>query len=173
VKTPACAAGTHYSGVAADGTLQCTADTTTTSLYFGSITTGTNAAALHVGTGGTLDATGGTITANAIAVNTTGTNLVSLNASQLSTGIIPSARLSQTRVVGTSTTSAAGANGGTTVTATATCSSGLLLGGGAQVTSTAGALGKTALLESYPSSATVWTATAVAVQGLGGSNTMT
>jgi hypothetical protein len=78
-------------------------------------------------------------------------------------------------VVGTPVTSAANAPQNTLVTATATCPSGkVLLGGGAQVTTTATQKSRTALVSSYASSTTVWTAIGVVATGaLGSGNTMT
>jgi hypothetical protein len=58
VKAPACAVGSHFSGIAVDGTLVCTLDATTTSLPFSAITAGVNTAALTVDSGGSLSATG-------------------------------------------------------------------------------------------------------------------
>jgi hypothetical protein len=59
--------------------------------------------------------------------------------------------------------------------ATATCPGGkVLLGGGAQVTTTAAQKSRAALVSSYASSTTVWTAIAVVSTGaLGSGNTMT
>jgi hypothetical protein len=72
VKAPGCISG-HYSGIMPDGTLICSADTTTTSLSFGAITSGTNTAALTVS--GTLSpASGGTITATSAAHATSADN---------------------------------------------------------------------------------------------------
>ncbi len=60
------------------------------------------------------------------------------------------------RVVGT----AVGPNDDNTKTATATCTGGrILVGGGALVTATSGDVGHISMTASYPSSATVWTAT--------------
>lgn len=119
VVAPSCAAGTHYSGISG-GTLQCTADTTTTSLSFSAITTGTNNTSLTIGAGGSLNvagggtinatslsgelavtsATAGTIAArdasgnlSAVQFNGSGAGLTNLNASNLSTGTVPSAQL--------------------------------------------------------------------------------
>ncbi len=59
---------------------------------FDAITSGTNANALHIS--GSLDTTGGgTITANAIKAGTDGSGLTSLNASNISSGTLNSARL--------------------------------------------------------------------------------
>jgi hypothetical protein len=60
---------------------------------------------------------------------------------------------------------------GTTFTDTATCTGGkVVLGGGGQVTST-GQRERTALLESYPSSSTVWTVVGVVTTAMTGANT--
>jgi hypothetical protein len=76
--------------------------------------------------------------------------------------------------VGTPVTSAANAPRNTLVTATATCPSGVLLGGGGQVTTTSANKERAVLVTSYPSSTTVWTATAVvAIAALGAGQTMT
>jgi hypothetical protein len=57
------------------------------------------------------------------------------------------------------------------LTDTATCTGGAkLLGGGGQVT-TAGDISKTAIIQSYPSSSTVWTVVGAITSGLGGSTT--
>jgi hypothetical protein len=74
-------------------------------------------------------------------------------------------------VTGVKVTSVANLGAGLTVTATATCAAGKVLGGGAQVTATA-PLQRTALLQSYPSSTTVWTGVGVALAALGAGNTM-
>jgi hypothetical protein len=78
-------------------------------------------------------------------------------------------------VAGAAVTSAANAPRNTLVTATATCPAGkVLLGGGAQVTTTSANADRAVLVSSYPSSATVWTAVAVVNQGaLGVGRTMT
>jgi len=79
-----------------------------------------------------------------------------------------------TRVLGTPVTSAVNAARHTLVTATATCPSGVLLGGGGQVTTTSANKDRAVLVASYPSSTTVWTATAVvATAALGAGQTMT
>jgi hypothetical protein len=60
--------------------------------------------------------------------------------------------------VGTTTTSAGGANKGTQVTSTATCATGkVLLGGGGHVTTTDTNLQRAVMVGSYPSSTTTWT----------------
>jgi hypothetical protein len=61
------------------------------------------------------------------------------------------------------------------ITATATCRADkVLLGGGANVTTTAPQKERAQLVSSYPSSATVWTAVGVvAISNLGGGRTMT
>jgi hypothetical protein len=58
------------------------------------------------------------------------------------------------------------------VPATATCTTGKALGGGAQVT-TSGPAQRVVLAESYPSSATVWTAIGTVITALTANNTMT
>ena len=74
-----------------------------------------------------------------------------------------------------SATSAANATRNTLTTATASCPAGtVLLGGGAQVTTTATQKERAALVTSYVSGATTWTAVGVvAIANLGGGNTMT
>ena len=74
-----------------------------------------------------------------------------------------------------STTSAANAARNVLTTATATCPVGkVLLGGGAQVTTTAAAKERAQLVSSYASGATSWTATGVvAIAALGAGMTMT
>ncbi|MBI5457963.1 collagen-like protein [Candidatus Kaiserbacteria bacterium] len=63
------------------------------------------------------------------------------------------------RIEGTPISSAPGAGGGAQVTATATCPTGVLLGGGANVTNSSGTSnGSVILSSSYPSDATTWTA---------------
>jgi hypothetical protein len=49
----------------------------------------------------------------------------------------------------------------------------VLLGGGAQVTTTAAQKSRAVLVASYPSGATAWTGTSVAAAALGAGNTMT
>jgi hypothetical protein len=115
----------------------------------------------------------GTITANVLSSATyanavtlsnagnsftgSGAGLTSLNASNLSTGTIPGTRIAPTRTSAVNAINTA--SNGTTVSATVACPSGVLLGGGGQAASTSGI--PVALVESYPSSATQWTATAV------------
>ena len=74
-----------------------------------------------------------------------------------------------------STTSAANAARNVLTTATATCPAGkVLLGGGAQVTTTATQKERAVLVSSYASGATTWTAIGVvAVTALGAGQTMT
>jgi hypothetical protein len=166
---------------------------------FSALTTGTNTtAAMTVGTGASLSTSGsGTInatalsgelaattaTANTIAArdgsanltanqfNGSGAGLTSLNASNITTGTIAGARIAPTRT-SNSITSAAKAQTGTTASVTATCPAGLVLGGGAQAT-TSDSSHSTAIYESYPSSATAWTATGVVTTSLGNGVTMT
>jgi hypothetical protein len=198
VKAPTCAAGSHFSGIDGTGALTCTADTTTTSLSFGSITTGTNNTALTIGTGGSLtvsgsgtinatslsgelaatSATAGTIAARdgggnlaAVQFSGSGAGLTSLNASNIATGTIAGARIGPTRT-NNNITSAAKAIAGTTASVTATCAAGVVLGGGAQAT-TSDTSHSTAIYESYPSSSTAWTATGVVTTNLGNGVTMT
>jgi hypothetical protein len=80
-----------------------------------------------------------------------------------------------TQVVTGSTTSAANAARNVLTTATASCPIGkLLLGGGADVTTTATAKERALLVASYPSVATTWTAIGVvAGAALGAGQTMT
>jgi len=86
----------------------------------------------------------------------------------------PAGPAGSTRVLGTPVTSAVNAARHTLVTATATCPSGVLLGGGGQVTTTSANKDRAVLVASYPSSTTVWTATAVvATAALGAGQTMT
>ena len=68
-------------------------------------------------------------------------------------------------------TIAALATTGTTGTATVSCSTGVVLGGGAQVANAGTTIG--VLLSSYPSSATQWTAQAVIVASGTGAVTIT
>jgi hypothetical protein len=75
-------------------------------------------------------------------------------------------------VVGTPVESAASPNLGTRVTATATCAVGkVLLGGGAQVTTSAGT--GAVLQSSYPSSTTAWTAVGEVTTALAPGDTFT
>ncbi len=77
--TATCAAGSHFSGIAMDGTLTCTPDSAATSLSFSAITTGTNTGqALIVGSSSSLSPSGGTITANML---TSGTYPISITGS--------------------------------------------------------------------------------------------
>jgi hypothetical protein len=76
--------------------------------------------------------------------------------------------------VGTPATSTPGAPRNTLITATATCPSGVLLGGGGQVTTTSANADRAVLVASYPSSTTVWTVVGIVNQGgLGAGRTMT
>ncbi|MGH2492868.1 MAG: hypothetical protein ACRDF9_15335, partial [Candidatus Limnocylindria bacterium] len=68
-----------------------------------------------------------------------------------------------TRESGTAATIAAQSANGTIATATVTCSSGVVLGGGAHVVNSGTMIGVP--LSSYPSSTTQWTAQAVIVSG--------
>jgi hypothetical protein len=77
------------------------------------------------------------------------------------------------RVVGTPVSTGTNPLVGARVTATAACPSGsVLLGGGAQATTT-GSTGRAALSSSYPSSTTVWTAVGVVTRAPGPGNRMT
>jgi hypothetical protein len=77
-------------------------------------------------------------------------------------------------VVGAPVTSAVNAPRHTLVTATATCASGVVLGGGGQVTTTSANKDRAVLVASYPSTPTVWTVTGVvATAALGAGQTMT
>jgi hypothetical protein len=191
VKGAACAANNHYSSIAGDGTLNCTTDATTTSLSFSSITSGANATALTVGTGGSLNvsgtgtinatslsgelaatsATAGTIAARDGTGNLTatqfsgsGAGLTNLNASNISTGTVPSANLP------VATSSAFGAVRPTIVNAVTNnvnlknttlsfavnCAAGrFVFGGGVNTDVTTQVM----VMASYPSAAGTWTAT--------------
>ena len=100
-----------------------------------------------------------------------GAGLTNLNASNITTGTVPGARIAPTRT-SNSITSAAKPTAGTTASVTATCPAGVVLGGGAQAT-TSDASHSTAIYESYPSSSTVWTATGVVTTNLANAATMT
>jgi len=76
--------------------------------------------------------------------------------------------------VSNAATSAANAAVNTLTTATASCPAGkVLLGGGAQVTTTATQKSRAVLVSSYPSAAATWSATVVATVALGAGITMT
>ena len=78
------------------------------------------------------------------------------------------------QLVTNSATSAVAAPVNTLTTASVSCPAGtILLGGGAQVTTTAAQKSRAVLVASYPSGATTWTATSVAAVALGAGNTMT
>jgi hypothetical protein len=85
----ACAAGSHFSGIAVDGTLTCTPDSAATSLSFSAITNGLNTGqSLVVGSGSSLDPSGGTITANMLSAGTYGPNVnISGNAGTVTNGV--------------------------------------------------------------------------------------
>ena len=75
-------------------------------------------------------------------------------------------------MTGTTATSAAAANIGTTMTSTATCAAGkVLLGGGVLVTSTDSS-DKVGTMSSYPSATNVWTGIGVIHMSLGNGKTM-
>jgi hypothetical protein len=76
------------------------------------------------------------------------------------------------RVAGTTVNSANAAAADVQVTATATCTSGLLLGGGGTVTTSDLSASKVQMLSSYPSSATVWTVIGVVNTALSGGKNM-
>ena len=78
-------------------------------------------------------------------------------------------------VTGTPVTSAANAVRNTLTTATATCPAGkVVLGGGAQITTTSASKERAQLVTSYPSAANTWTAIGVvAIGNLGAGQTMT
>jgi hypothetical protein len=78
-------------------------------------------------------------------------------------------------IAGTPVTSAANAARNTIITATATCSAGtVVIGGGANVTTTATQKERAQLVSSYPSATDAWTAVGVvAIAALGTGNTMT
>ena len=71
-----------------------------------------------------------------------------------------------TRIVGTTQTSAAAAPLNTLLTGTATCSGSLLVSGGGALITTDDPEGIVVLQSSYPSSTTVWTATAISVTNI-------
>ena len=72
---------------------------------------------------------------------------------------------------GTAGTSGSNPNIGTNVTSTASCPAGkILLGGGGRITAT-GQRERTALMESYPSNATTWTAVGSVISNMTGGNT--
>src|SRR5262249_18027471 len=75
VKGPNCGAGNHFSGIAVDGTLSCSADSVS-SIACSAIASGTNTTgAMIVGNGSTLTPGGGTITANALSGGTYAINI--------------------------------------------------------------------------------------------------
>jgi hypothetical protein len=80
-----------------------------------------------------------------------------------------------TIVTGTGVAFSGSAATGATATATATCSTGKLVGGGAALSSMDTSKKIAAVSDSHPSSATVWTATAVitSTPGSGGPPTLT
>lgn len=82
----------------------------------------------------------------------------------------PAGNSGSTRVAGTTATSANNPNTGTTLTSTATCAAGkVILGGGAvAAVSDVSQTGKIGLLQSYPSSTTVWTASVTVVANING-----
>jgi hypothetical protein len=81
---------------------------------------------------------------------------------------------SSQRVTGTAATTVNNPNPGVRLSATATCPSGtVLLNGGAVVTRTGGGSGQAAIAESFPSSATTWTATLMIVTNFTGTSTAT
>jgi hypothetical protein len=72
---------------------------------------------------------------------------------------------------GAGSNTASNPNAGTTFSDTATCTGGkVVLGGGGQITATA-QRERTAMLESYASSSTVWTVVGVVTVTMTGSNT--
>ena len=193
VIAPLCGASSHYSSIIS-GTLACTADTTTTSLSFSAITAGTNATALTIGNGGSLNVSGtGTInatslsgelaatgaTAGTIAARDASGNLTAtqFNGSGVGLTNVPTTSLTGAPVrVTATTTSAANPGTGTTVTATASCPAGrVLLGGGAQVTNTQ-APDMAVMSQSFPSSTSPtgqWTVVGVVIKNMNAGNTMT
>lgn len=80
-----------------------------------------------------------------------------------------------TLVTGTAQVSALNPANGTQVTGTATCGTGVLVGGGVKVTPTGtGNNAKNVVVAaSYPSSSTVWTGTGTVIAGMGPNGTMT
>jgi hypothetical protein len=203
VKAPTCAAGSHFSGIAVDGTLSCSADATTSSLSFSAITSGTSSGqSLVVGNGSTLAPTGtGTITATSAATATLAGNVTGLvaianggtgittppgaagqylrssaaNTWAVNTGVQASDLTGAPVRVTASTTSAASPTAGTTATAVASCAAGrVLLGGGAQVTNTQSP-DMAVMSQSFPSSTSPgqWTALGVVIKNMNAANTMT
>src|SRR6266571_7854919 len=85
--TATCAAGTHFSGIAVDGTLTCTADTVT-SINFSAIVAGTNTnQALVIGSGSSLSPNGGHITADMLNAGTYGGVNITGNAGTVTNGV--------------------------------------------------------------------------------------
>ena len=123
--------------------------------------TGATGAAGATGSTGAAGATGATGAAGAIGA-TGSTGATGATGATGPTGA--------TLVTGTTITSAQGAVKGTQVTATASCAVGkVLLGGGAQVTTTDPTLARAVLVSDYPSSATSWMAVGmVSDSNLGG-----
>jgi hypothetical protein len=169
--TPAqCAAGSFATGIAASGTANCTNN--------GSGLTNVSAASLS-GLGAATTATANTIAARDGSGNLTanqliggGASITGLDAGNLSAGTIPSARLAVTRV-SNSASSAAGANAGSTVNVTVSCPAGkVLIGGGGQASNNDSGQ-KTALVESYPTSTTQWSATGAVMANLSNGKTLT
>jgi hypothetical protein len=87
--TATCALGSHFSGIAVDGTLTCSPDSAATSLSFSAITSGTNTGqSLVVGSGSSLNPSGGTITANMLSTGTYGPGVnITGNAGTVTNGV--------------------------------------------------------------------------------------
>ena len=176
--TTQCVPGTNglATGISANGTAQCSTN--------GAALVSVNAADLN-GLASATTATANTIAARDASANLaanqfngSGAGLTNLNASNLTTGIIPGVRIAPTRGnIATASFIAPGSpatNSGSTATAVATCTTGVLLSGGGQVTNNdtpANPL-ETVMIESYPSSSTQWTVTGV-TNGLTKNKTMT
>src|SRR4029077_5363376 len=106
--------------------------------------------------------------------NAGGTDLWKVDATgTLQAGTVAAARIgAPVRQQGNPVTSAAGAHTATGLSTTATCPSGVLLGGGATVIASDGSH-SAALQETYPSSSSAWAATAVVTTNLGNGVTVT
>jgi hypothetical protein len=129
-------------------------------------------------TANTIAARDGSANLTANQFNGSGAGLTSLNASNITTGTIAGVRIAPTRGnIATATFTAPNSpatNFGSTATAVATCTTGVLLSGGGQVSnndSPANPL-ETVMIESYPSSSTQWTVTGV-TNALAKNKTMT
>jgi hypothetical protein len=101
-----------------------------------------------------------------------GASITALSAANISTGTIPSARLGTQRVFNFQT-SGAGANAGTVVAVTVSCPAGTVLVGGGGQASNNDSGQKSALVESYPSSATQWSASGAVMANLSNGKVLT